>query len=95
MRRDKPKLIAVRTPNCRIARIAQPRGSLRDDIENRLNIRRRAGNYAQNLTRSSLLLQRLLQFLKQSDVLNGDDGLLGEGFEGFDLRCGEGGRTSV
>ena len=50
-----------------------------------------------NLTRRSLLLQRLgdlaialFQFLEQPHVLDGDDRLVGEGFEQLDLRRGEG-----
>ena len=49
--------------------------------KHRLNIRRRAGNDPQDFTRGRLLLQRFLQFLEQPDVLNGDDRLVGEGFE--------------
>jgi hypothetical protein len=40
MRRDKPILIAVSAPNRCISRITQLRGSLSDDIEHGLNIRR-------------------------------------------------------
>ena len=43
--------------------IAQPRRIFSDDIEHRLNIRRRAGNHAQDFTRRGLLLQRFLEFL--------------------------------
>src|SRR5512145_905011 len=35
-----------------------------DCIQYRLNIRRRTGNNSQNLTRGSLLLQRLLELVK-------------------------------
>ena len=40
--------------------------------------------------RRGLLLEGFLEFLKQPDVLDGDDRLVGEGFEQFDLRRGEG-----
>ena len=43
-----------------------------------------------NFTRRCLLLQRLLEFLKQPHVLDGDDRLVGEGFEQLDLRRREG-----
>ena len=43
-----------------------------------------------DFTRGSLLLQRFLEFLEQPHVLDGDDGLIGEGFEQLDLRRGEG-----
>ena len=70
--------------------IAQPRGILRDHIQHRLNIRRRAGDDTQDFTRRRLLLQRLLEFLEQPHVLDGDHGLVGEGFKELDLRRGEG-----
>ena len=59
-------------------------------IQYRLNIRRRAGDDAQNFARRSLLLQRFLEFLEQPHVLDGDHRLVGEGFEQLDLRRGEG-----
>ena len=83
-------IIAVNAPNHRIVRIAQPRRILGDHIQHRLNIRRRAGDDAQDLTRRSLLLQRFLEFLEQPHVLDGDHRLVGEGFEELDLRRGEG-----
>ena len=43
-----------------------------------------------NFTRRRLLLQRLLEFLEQPNVFNGDHGLVGEGFEKLDLRRSEG-----
>ena len=63
---------------------------LRDSIQHRLNVRRRAGNDAQDLTRRSLLLQRFFEFLEQPHVLNRDHRLVGEGLEELDLRRGEG-----
>ena len=43
-----------------------------------------------NLARRRLLLQGLLEFLEQPNVLDGDHGLIGEGFQELDLRRGEG-----
>ncbi len=50
----------------------------------------------ENIAGCGLLLQRLLQLprprlhlLEQSRVLDGDDGLVGEGLEEFDLALGE------
>ena len=73
-----------------IDRIAQPRGIFGDGVQHRLNVRRRTGDDAQNFTCRGLLLQRLLEFLKQPHVLDGDHGLVGESFEQLDLRRGEG-----
>ncbi len=68
----------------------EPRGILRDDIQYRLNIGRRAGDNTQDFTGRGLLLQRFFKFLKQPHVLDGDHGLVSEGFEELDLRWGEG-----
>ena len=43
-----------------------------------------------DFTRGRLLFQRFLEFLEQPHVLDGDHGLIGEGFEQLDLRRGEG-----
>ena len=68
----------------------KPCGILCNYIQHRLNVRRRAGDHAQDFTCRSLLLQRLLEFLKQPHILDGDHRLVGEGFEKLDLRRGEG-----
>ena len=60
-----------------------------DDIEHGLNIRRRASDHAENFTRRRLLLQRLLEFVEQSHVLDGDHRLMSEGFKQFNLFIGE------
>src|SRR5580765_6415253 len=66
----------------------QPGRILCNHVQHRLNIRRRAGDRAQNLARRWLLLQRLTEgvianfkFLEQPHVLNGDHGLIGESLE--------------
>ena len=63
-----------------------PGGALDDGVEHRLHVRRRAADDAEHLGRCRLMLQRLAQlrvalaeFLEQSHVLDGDDGLVGEG----------------
>ena len=88
--RHRSKSVAIDATNHRIVRIAQPSRILGNHIQHRLNVRRRAGDDTQNFARRSLLLQRLLEFLEQPDVLDGDHRLVGEGFEQLDLRRGEG-----
>ena len=73
-----------------------PRRALDDGVEHRLHVRRRAADDAEHLGRRRLMLQRLAQFrvalaefLEQAHVLDGDDGLVGEGFEKGDLLVGE------
>ena len=43
-----------------------------------------------NFTRRSLLFQRLLEFLEQPHVLNGNHRLVGKGFKQLDLCWSEG-----
>src|SRR5262245_8098352 len=82
----KPTFIAVSTPNCCVACIAKSCGNLRNHVQHRLNVSRRTGNDSQDFTRCSLLLQRLLKLLEQPGILDGDHGLVSEGFEKLDLR---------
>src|SRR5215468_10065694 len=72
-----------------VQRLAQARCMLRDRIQHRLNIGRRTCNDAQNLTRRGLLLQRLLEFLEQPDILDCDHRLISESFDQSDLAVGE------
>ena len=88
--------VAIDTIDRSISRITQPRGILRDHIQHRLDIRRRAGDDAQNLARRGLLLQRFgelavasIELVEQPDVLDGDDGLAGECLKKFDLFIGK------
>ena len=69
-----------------------PRGALDDGIEDRLHVRGRAADDAEHLGCRRLMLQRLaqfcvalLEFLEQAHVLDGDDGLIGKGFEQSNL----------
>src|SRR5262245_56356316 len=84
------QIIAVYSVNNRVVRPRNSRGVFGDSVQHRLNIRRRAGDDAQNLPRRSLLLERLLEFLEQPHVFECDDCLVGKGFQKFDLRRCEG-----
>src|SRR5262249_19766634 len=66
-----------------------PSRALSNGVEHRLDVGRRAGNNAKNLTRRSLLLQGLLKLVEQPHVLDRDHGLIGEGFKELDLNRGE------
>ena len=92
MRSNKPIVFSIRAPNSRVACVTQARGILGNHIQNRLNVRRRAGDHAQDFARRGLLLQSFgqiaiarLQFLEQTSVLDGNDGLVGEGTNKLDL----------
>ena len=65
---------------------ANPRRALDNGIQHRLHVRRRAANDAEHLGSRRLMLQgfaqlgvALLNLFEQADVLDGDDGLGGEG----------------
>ncbi len=66
-----------------------------DRVEHRLDIERRAHgptDLAQRrelLNRLGQLARARLQLLEEADVLDGDDGLVGEGLEQLDLTIGE------
>src|SRR5262249_54179479 len=96
-RGDSHKEIGFNPTDLCIGRLAQARGIFRDYVQHRLDVSRRAGNYTQNLTRRSLMLQGLTQFsvalldlLEQANILNSDDGLGSEGFKQLDLLFREG-----
>ncbi len=72
-----------------------PRRALDYGVEHRLHVRRRAADDAEHLGCRRLMLQgfpqfciALLEFLEQPDVLDGDHGLIGEGFQQLDLPLG-------
>ena len=75
---------------------ANPCRALDDGVEDRLHVRRRAADDAEHLGCRRLMLQRLVQFcvallefFEQAHVLDGDDRLIGEGFEERDLLFGK------
>src|SRR5262249_44488178 len=70
-----------------------------DRVKNRLHVRLRAADHAQDVAGGRLRVQRRrqvavarLQFLEQPYVLDGDDGLVGEGLQKLDVLVGEGTR---
>src|SRR5687768_16146112 len=56
--RHQPEHVAVYAKHLSIARVTQPCGVLSDYLQHGLDIRRRAGDYSENLTRRRLLLKR-------------------------------------
>ena len=73
-----------------------PGDALDDGVKDRLHVRRRAADDAEHFRSRRLMLQRLpqfcialLDFLEQPNVLDGDDRLVGEGFEKSDLLVGK------
>ena len=73
-----------------------PGRALDDGVEHRLHVRGRAADDAEHLGGCRLMFQRLAQFrvalaefTEKSDVLDGDDGLVGESFKESDLFFGE------
>src|SRR5690348_8882094 len=75
-----------------VINLANCRRALDDGIEHRLHIRRRTADDSEHLGRCGLMLQgfaqfcvALAEFLEQPHILNGNDGLVGEGFQKSDL----------
>src|SRR5262249_10402337 len=80
--------IAIYPENDRVVSGTQSGGALRNGVEYRLYVGGRTCDHPQDLARRRLLLQRLgqvliasLQLGEQAHVLDGDDGLIGEGLE--------------
>src|SRR5215470_882779 len=65
--------------------IAEPRRACHYGVEHWLDVGRRATDDAENLARRRLALERLLRLGEQPDVLNSDDGLVGERLEESNL----------
>ena len=59
-------------------------------IEHGLQIEGRAADDLEHVGGGGLLLQRFAQLVEQPRVLDGDDGLVGEGGDQLDLLVGEG-----
>ena len=72
--------VPVDTKDQCVPRVAQSCRILRHSIQNWLHVRRRTGGLRRRLARRRLLLQRFLEFLEQSHVLDGDDCLISESF---------------
>jgi len=87
--RRQDRLITLDQANRRVIGPAHPSRPPGNRIKHRLQFRRRAGDDAEDFTRGSLLLQRLLQFLEQSNVLDRNHCLIRKSFEELDLRRGE------
>ena len=88
--RRSPQIVSVDVIDDRILRFCNFCCIFGDGVQHWLNIRRRAGDDAQDFTRRRLLLQRFFEFLEQPHVLDCDHRLVREGFEELDLRRGEG-----
>ena len=67
----------------------QPCRTLGDRIKRGLQVELRAADDAQHLAGRRLVLEGLLQFLKQTHVLDGNHRLVGEGGDEFDLLFGK------
>src|SRR5215831_15073221 len=80
-----PNHVTIKAADKSVVCLTQPRGILCNHIKHWLNVRWRTGDYTQYFTRSRLLLQRLLEFVEQADILKCDHRLIGKRFEELDL----------
>jgi hypothetical protein len=81
----------------RVFRFAKTCCGLDDGIEDGSQLRRRAADDVEHVARRGLVLERFLQLrgprlhlLEQPDIVDGDDGLVGEGLDELDLLVREG-----
>src|SRR5262249_9656275 len=79
-------------PQQHVIDTTNPRRALDYRVEDRLHVRRRPADNAEHFGRGGLMLQSLaqfcialLQFFEQPYVFDGDNSLVGEGFEKSDL----------
>src|SRR5262245_60834932 len=100
---DETQYIVIDTVDFTIVSLAELGRAQRDAVEHWFEVRWRAGNHTEDLAGRRLLFQRLshlsmglgeclilfLQFSEQPHVLDGDNGLVGEGLEQCDLVVGE------
>src|SRR5215831_17287531 len=88
--------LAVELPERSEEPVAQLHGTGDDRVEDRLSVALRLADNAQDLAGGGLLIQSRgqvtvtsLELLEQSDVLDGDDRLVGEGLKQRDVLIGE------
>ena len=87
---NKNVTVSLRTIYPGTVGIAESRRRFDERVEYRLQIKRRTTDNFQHVGGGRLLLQRLTQLVKQSRVLDGNDGLRREILNQFDLLVGEG-----
>src|SRR5262245_1049507 len=87
---------SLQQPEIGKVRLTQSSRRLYDRLQNGLQVGRRAADDTEHVTRSGLVFERLYQLpfarllrLEQPGILDGDHGLVGEGFEQFDLSISE------
>src|SRR5262249_52318143 len=69
--------------------VAQLRGLVDDRLKDGLDVRRRARDHLEDRARCRQITVARFQLLEQPHILNGDDGLVGEGLEQRDLVVAE------
>src|SRR5712692_6932145 len=88
--------LAIEPPNGSLPGGAEPCRVLNQRLQDRVKIEGRAANHLEDFARRRLLVQRLrevavspLEFREQTHVLDGDDRLISEGLQQFDLPIAE------
>src|SRR6516225_11421349 len=84
-RADHAKNIALDAPEVDTGGIEHSRGCLGNRIERTLTVLWCAGDDTENVSRRGLTVEAFAQFIQQSRVLDGDDGLSGEALDQLDL----------
>ena len=91
---DEPKEVSFQANDRSIGRAAESRGAFGHDVHHRLEVGRRARDDPQDLGGGRLLFERLFRLVEQSDILDGDHGLVGEGPQQGDLLSEKGPASS-
>jgi hypothetical protein len=88
--------VAIELIHPAVDAVAQAHAALGDGVEHRLHVSLRLTDHAQDLARGRLLAQRLCQIAialsqlrEEPHILDGDDGLIGEGLQEGDLPLAE------
>src|SRR5262249_2606038 len=85
---DQIKELTIEAEDECLIRLAQPCRRLDQRVEHGLKIESRAADDLEHVGGGGLLLKRFAQLVEQANVLDGDDGLAGGGWEQSDLLVG-------
>jgi hypothetical protein len=89
MHRREPKCVSVVEQQVAELGLADTHRILKHGLEHWLQFTRRAADHLEHIGGGGLLLQRFAQLVKQPRVFDGDDSLVGEILDHFDLLVGE------
>src|SRR5215467_9393211 len=87
--RDRPQQLAVESEDECSVSLAQSNHAFGNGRKHWFKVECRTAYDAEYIGRGGLLLHRVTQLVEQARVLDGDDGLISESLDEFDLLCGK------